>query len=47
MAEVIKEGNILVHKHKIHERFGAAENEVTPKLMNILIMNTALFEEKL
>jgi len=45
VAEAINAGNIFVHKHKIHERAGAAGNVVTPNLMYILIMNTALFKE--
>jgi hypothetical protein len=45
VAEAINGGNNLVHKHKIHERAGAAGNVVTPNLMYILIMNTTLFEE--
>ena len=44
---IIIAGNILVHKHEIHERTSAAGSVVTPKLMYILIMNTALFEEML
>ena len=47
MAEAINAGNILVHKHKMHENTSAAGNVVTPSLMYILIMNTALFEETL
>jgi hypothetical protein len=47
VAEAINAGNILGHKHKVHERACAAGNVVTPNLMYILIMNTALFEETL
>jgi hypothetical protein len=47
VAEAINAGNILVHKHKIHERAGSAGNVVTQNLMYILIKNTALFEEML
>jgi hypothetical protein len=47
VAEAINAGNILVHKHKIHERESAAGNVVTPNLMYIFIMNTVLFEETL
>jgi hypothetical protein len=47
VAEAINAGNVSVQKHKIHERAGAAGDVVTPYLMYILILKTALFEETL